>query len=304
MASPSGEPQHSNMRLGLIGCGSLGTAILHGIDLNLAGQKISPVSLTSCTVSVRSVDSATLLRNTFSESRIPLLIHAGENIRTVQDSDVILLAVPPDDVCSVLSVSSMQNALQGKLLISLAAGVTRSQINGALYGGSSVPDRTEDRCHVMRAMPNLAASVGQSMTALDVTHSPPPPHYIRLAEALFEKIGTVIHVPEQSFNACTFLCGSTPAVIALFCDAMIDGAVAAGIPRKTAQPIVVQVLSSAAALMQNGQRPSDLREHVCAQPGCTIGAMMTLEKGGARGVIASAVQDGVRLASGLGQTKR
>ncbi|RDW76928.1 hypothetical protein BP6252_04981 [Coleophoma cylindrospora] len=301
MAAVASEHEFLTMRLGLIGCGSLGTAILQGINTDNNGTKPSPVNLENCAISVKSEDSARLLRNTFSGFNAPLSVYAGDNIQVVEDSDIILLAVPPDDVCDVLSTPGMRGALQGKLLVSLAAGVTRSQINTALYGDSSATDSIEDRCHVMRAMPNLAASVGQSMSALNVSNPPPPQQLANFAQALFEKIGTAIYVPEQSFDACTFLCGSTPAAVALFCDAMIDGAVAAGVSRKAAQPIIVQILKSAAALMQNGQSPSDLREHVCAQPGCTIGAMMVLEKGGARGVIAGATHDGILLASKLGQ---
>lgn len=259
--------------------------------------------LKNCAISVRSEDSAELLRKTFSGCKFPISVYAGQNIQVVKESDVVLVGVPPGDVCMVLETPGMREALRGKLLISLAAGVTRSQIDAALYGSSPLPEAVEERCHVMRAMPNLAVAVGQSMTALDITTPPPPQQYIKLAEELFKRVGIIIHVPEKSFNACTFLCGSTPAAIALFCDAMIDGAVAAGVSRKTAQPIVVQILRSAAALMQDGKSPSDLREDICAQPGCTIGAMMTLEKGGVRGVIASATQEGVLLAGGLGQKK-
>lgn len=203
-------------------------------------------------------------------------------------------------MAKLLCEPGTREALQHKVLISVLAGVDRKNIEIAIYGEETNSQNAEGRCWVFRALPNLAVSMGASATAIEVSDPEPPADKASLVNTIFEQLGGIVHVPASLMDASTVLCGSTPAFIALFMDGLIDGAVAAGVPRGKADAMAAQVLASTAALLKNGQRPSTLRESVCAMPGCTIQGNMILEEGGIRGVSAKAMKTAVDAACRLG----
>ncbi|KAH8672610.1 putative pyrroline-5-carboxylate reductase [Tricladium varicosporioides] len=299
MATPNSKESTTSPVLGIIGCGSLGTAVLNGLlsplSPNDKGHNIFPQHFIA---TVRSESSASKLRGSLS-TRTNTRIFQGDNVRVAAESNIIILSCPPDTIPTVLAEAGMHNALRGKVLISLAAGVTRSTIERIIDNGPPDEGNAADKCWVMRAMPNIAATVGKSITGIEVGDPPPPEGTIKLVDSIFEQIGSIIHLPASQMDACTALCGSTPAFIALFCDSLIDGAVASGVPRGMAQFMTIQTLLGTATLLQNGQRPSTLREDVCAQPGCTIEGIMTLEQGGIRGIVSKAMRDTIMTASHL-----
>lgn len=217
-----------------------------------------------------------------------------------KESDVIILACPPDVASKVLGEAGMQEALQNKVLISVLAGVTRAALEAAIYGDKTTSQNTADRCWVVRVLPNLAASMGASATAIEVSEPMVPADKLNLVKTIFEQLGGTVQVPASLMNASTVLCGSTPAYIALFMDGLIDGAVAAGVPRATADAMAAQVLASTAALLKDGQRASALRESVCAMPGCTIQGNIALEEGGVRAASAKGMKIAIDAASRLG----
>lgn len=190
----------------------------------------------------------------------------------------------------------MQEALKGKLLISVLAGVTRQEMDDALTSEQSYGD---ERCWIVRTLPNLAVKSNSSATAIELSDPAPPKDKSDLVDALFEDLGGIVHVPASLMNASTVLCGSAPAFVALFLDGMIDGAVAAGVPRDKADAMTAQMLMSTAALLQT-QRASALRESICAMPGCTIQGNLALEEGSVRGVAAKAMKTSIEAASKLG----
>jgi pyrroline-5-carboxylate reductase len=197
----------------------------------------------------------------------------------------------------VLGESGMQDALRGKLLISVLAGVTTSSMQKAISGDEQ---SSENECYVVRALPNLAVEQHASATAIEIAGPELPVEKLEKASAIFQLLGGIVHLPASLMDAATIMCGSTPALIALFLDGLIDGAVAAGVPRSMADTMAAQVLASTAALMQDGQRASALRESVCAMPGCTIQASIALEQGGVRGTAATAMKAAIEAASKLG----
>lgn len=197
---------------------------------------------------------------------------------------------------TVLSESGMQEALRGRLLISILAGVTRQDMEKALNIEQSYGD---DRCWIVRTLPNLAVASNASATAIEISEPLPPKDKCDLVDALFQDLGGIVHVPASLMDASTVMCGSAPAFVALFLDGMIDGAVAAGVPREKADAMTAQMLMSTAALLKT-QKASTLRESVCAMPGCTIQGNLTLEEGSVRGVSAKAMKTSIEAASKLG----
>lgn len=277
----------------IVATGSLGTAIVQG----LLNAKEPKVKIDHIGLSVRNYASAEKLQKLFTLQSGPSInISCAWNVQLAQESDVLILACPPDAMKAVLSESGMQEALKNKLLISVLAGVTTQEMEKALTSEQSYGD---ERCWVVRTLPNLAVASNASATAVELSDPAPPKDKLDLVDALFEDLGGIVHVPASLMDASTVLCGSAPAFVALFLDGMIDGAVAAGVPRDKADVMTAQMLMSTAALLKT-QRASALRESVCAMPGCTIQGNLALEEGSVRGVAAKAMKTSIEAASKLG----
>lgn len=211
---------------------------------------------------------------------------AASNAEAVEASELAVLCVKPNDARSALESAS--SALRGKLLISIAAGVPSSSLAEAAPG-----------CRVIRAMPNTAAFVGKSMTALAAGPGATSED-LDLATALFESVGTVVKVDEPLMDAVTGVSGSGPAFIYLVMEAMSDGAVAAGLPRTLARELVVRTLAGAAEMaLASSEHPAVLREMVTSPGGTTIAGLMVLEHAGVRHAFADAVQKAAARAAEL-----
>lgn len=225
-----------------------------------------------------------------------------QNIKVAERSRLVILAVRPGSVETVLSRPGMEEALKGKILISLASGVTISQIAAALYPDD---DDVKERCSIFRATPNMAASVGASATILGVVPDLlPKSEPLRMANLFMGLIGNTCIVPESQMDAASVVCGGAPPLLALFCDAMMDGAVAGGLPRYTAETMTSQALESAAALVNAWVKPGEVRsnvdanpremwENVDANPETTNKILLDILKGGVRESIADAVRDAI-----------
>lgn len=274
--------------------GSLGTAIVRGL-MNEQKAKVRPSKICAA---VSSQSSANTLHDTFEDSPIEVLVYQGGNTNAARDCDVSILACPPHSMSNVLGEKGMPDALKGKILISVLAGVQTSSILKTIYPAGVPSD--DERCWVFRALPNLAVSTGASATAVEVPASETPAAKIGLVDLIMQQLGGIVHVPALLMDAGTVLCGSAPAWVALFVDGLVDGAVAAGVPRTKANTMAAQMLASTAALLKEDQRPSALRESICAMPGCTTQGNLILEEGGVRGVSAKAMKTAIEAASGLG----
>lgn len=223
----------------------------------------------------------------------------NDNIKGVKEADVIILGCKPQMVKDILEVDGMREALRGKLLISILAGVPVEQIHEILYG--DVKMSIDDRCRIVRVMPNTASLVRESMTVIATTTPPLPPELNSLVTWIFLRIGKVVHLPPSLMDASTALCGSGPAFMALVLEAIADGAVAMGLPRAEAQLMAAQTMRGTAALVQNGEHPALVREKVSTPGGCTIGGLLVLEEGRVRGTVARAVREATVVASQLGK---
>lgn len=302
--------------------GDLGKAILKGTLRNAISNPydLEPRARFRYLASVQSETTAQALEEDFStdvypQGSINVEILQRQNVQVAMRSDLIILACPPGTVKIVLSEKGMADALSQKILVSLAAGVTISQITDTMYHGpgNKTDYNGQGRCHIVRAMPNIAASLGASATGITFPTDPAPAKTtIELVDSFFQAVGGITHIPESQMDAASVVCGASPAFMALFCDAIIDGAVAGGLPRAQAEAMTAQALASTAALMngggggkkRGGKKPSELRENVCANPGITIGGILDLEKGGVRGSISGAVRDSILAARSLSSKER
>jgi pyrroline-5-carboxylate reductase len=295
----------------------MGVAILSGILTSLTSNSNPPTSTAASGTStpahptetpsrlpskfiacVRRPETAKKVKHALSDHLDSLTILQNDNVSAVQAADVILLCCKPYMVKDILAESGMQSALAGKLLISICAGVTAEQIAENLYGDSKDDG---NRCTIVRAMPNTASQIRESMTVISTSNPPLSDETSSLLHWIFTRIGSVVFLPSNTMDACTALCGSGPAFFALMLEATIDGAVAMGLPRAEAQKMAAQTMRGAAGLVLNGEHPALLRDKVTTPGGCTIGGLLVLEEGRVRGTVARAVREATVVASQLGK---
>lgn len=277
--------------------GNLGTAILESLIQSPPGSS-SPLSISRFIACVRSERSEQRLSDRFSNQGSLLEISNGDNNKAVERSDFIILGVDPSDVSETLKQPGFADALSGKLLISIVAGWTREQLEEVITQSSS---NSESKAWVVRTLPNIAATVSQSITAVEKPDSKLPPSYLEVTDAIFNRIGKTVHLAPSQMDAFTAVGGSTPAFFAVIVDALIDAAVAVGVARQDANSIIVQSMLGTATLLQSGVHPGLLRDQGTSPEGCTIGGLMVLEETGVRGGLSRGLREAVTIARLMGK---
>lgn len=272
--------------------GNLGSAILNSL---LTTSDSGPL-FSRFIACVRSEASEKKLADKHPQHQNQLSISRGNNVQAVRESDVIILGVDPADIENVLKQPGLPEVLDGKLLISIAAGWTRQRLEETIYGSETTDDNKSDRAWVIRTLPNIAAQVSQSLTAIEVSEPSPPESYLKITTAIFECIGRAVQIEPRLMNATTAVGGSTPAFFAVICDALIDAAVAVGVPRNLAHTMIFQSMQGTATMLQSGMHPAVLRDQGTSPEGCTIGGLMVMEEAGVRGHIGRALREAVTLA--------
>ena len=265
-----------SIKLGIIGGGVMGEALLSRL---VAGQIYKPDQVL--------VSDPASQRLEFLKQQYGVDI-TSDNQAVVVGSEVLLLAIKPQVFDSVTAALQPQSSEQ--VVISILAGVPLKRLEAAF------PEQP-----VVRAMPNTPATIGAGMTALAPGQYTKPAH-LQLAQQIFAAVGEVVEVPESAIDAVTGLSGSGPGFVAVMIEALIDGGVAAGLPRAISTQLALQTVRGTAELLQStGMHPSELKDRVTSPGGTTIAGIAQLEKAGFRSAVIEAVQAAYRRSQELGQ---
>jgi len=223
-------------------------------------------------------DVRTEAAESLAEELSPNATVASSAIEAVRDATVILIAVKPYTVTSLLA--EIQSVLTpNHLVISIAAGITLDKLQTA--AGAGVP--------VIRVMPNTPSLIGEGATAISPGASVTDDH-TALAVAYFSAVGKAIVVEERLLDAVTGLSGSGPAYVYLMIEAMADGGVKAGLPRDTARLLAAQTVFGASKMvLSTTDHPAQLKDRVTTPGGTTIAGLAVLESKGFRSAIIEAI---------------
>jgi pyrroline-5-carboxylate reductase len=203
-------------------------------------------------------------------------------------------------VGAILGADGMAEALEGKVLISICAGVSVEQLEASLYSGRE--DYTaKSKCTMVRAMLNTASAIRESMTVIATSVPELPESTTKIITWMFEQCGQVVYLPANMMDVSTSLCGSGLGFFLLMLEAAADGGVAMGLPRAEAIKMAAQTMKGAAGMVLTGEHPAVLKDKVTTPGGCTIGGLLVLEEGAVRGTIAKAVREATVVASQLGK---
>jgi len=272
--------QSTKRKLAILGCGTLGEAILAGL---FRAGRIHPSQVT---VTARRTEVAEAL------SKRHEVVATTDNVSAAQGADVVLVALKPQQLASVLGAPEMREALVGKLVISVAAGVRLEQLRGWLPQSALV-----------RAMPNTPALIGEGMTVIARAEGVPDAHAEEAME-IFRAVGRCLELEDKHMDAVTSLNSSGPAFAYVILESLADGGVMMGLRRDVAIQIAAQMFQGAARMvLEAGLHPAALRDQVTTPAGCTIAGLLTMEDGRIRSVLARAVEECTRVESRLGQPK-
>lgn len=203
-------------------------------------------------------------------------VQIGDLQASVSQSDVAMLAVKPNVIPKVAKQKG--RFWNGKLVISIAAGVSLDQLCGWI-----------GHKRVARVMPNTPSLVGAGASAYccgeEVTAEDKS-----TIEILLASVGMVVSVEESQMDAVTGLSGSGPAYVCMIVEALADGGVMAGLPRPLAMQLATQtVLGTAKMIAETQRHPGQLKDAVASPGGTTIAAISVLERQGLRGALVDAV---------------
>jgi pyrroline-5-carboxylate reductase len=267
-----------NKQLAVIGCGTMGEAIVRGI---FRSGKLSPSQVFATD---RRQD---LVRDLAARHKIRT---GSDNVEAARASSVALVCLKPQHMASALDNDAVREALAGKLVVSIAAGVRLEQLA-----------RWLPKSALIRAMPNTPAVIGEGMTVL-ARGKGVSDAQVAVATEIFGAIGRVAELDETNMDVVTALNGSGPAFAFLVLEALADGAVMMGLRRDVAMSIAAQMLQGAARMvLDSGLHPAALKDQVTTPAGCTIAGLLVLEDGRIRSVLARAVEEATRVAAKLGQ---
>ena len=249
-------------KVGFIGGGALAESIIRGIS----GKIFSPNDI--FVSEIRPARCAELEKI--------YGVKASDEADFLDKIDLLIVAVKPKD--AEKTFAELQNKIPASTIITYTvAGLKLTAV-----------EKFFPNHKIVRIMPNVAVSVGESMTAYTLNENA-----AQVGEEIknfWSTLGRAVEVEEKLMDAVTGLSGSGPAYAFLMIDALSDGGVAAGLSRAQAIELAAQTLLGAAKMvLQTGEHPDVLRDKVTSPAGTTIEGVRVLERGGVRSSLIEAV---------------
>jgi pyrroline-5-carboxylate reductase len=256
------------MNISIIGGGNLGGAIAEGL---LSSNFCSPKQLT---VTKRNTGTLQALANKG-------VTVTNDNKGSVKNADIVILAIKPYNYTEILE--EIRPALKSAqhLLISVVTGISIQQLDEAL----------NKKLAIVRAMPNTAIAIKQSMTCLAFNNT--NDQQIKLVTNIFNTLGKTVIIDEKLMDAATVLGACGTAYAMRYIRANIQGGIEIGFDAATASLIAAQtVLGAAELLLQTGSHPEKEIDKVTTPKGCTIAGLNEMEHQGfssslIKGIVAS-----------------
>ena len=265
-------------KIGVIGAGKIGAAIMRGIVRAGLARKEQ----------VMASDVSEQLRDAVVQE---LAVKATpDNGALCEFADIVVLAVKPQIVDPVAKEIAKKLGSK-KLMVSVAAGVPIARIEANLEKGA----------RVVRVMPNIACVVGagaagfaggSNATAAD----------LEKVHAILDSFGVGIQVEEKYLDAVTGLSGSGPAYVLHFMEALADGGVHVGLSRDVALKLAMQTVYGAAKMaLESSKHLSELKDEVTSPAGTTIAGLYAMEQKGFHGIVMDAVVNATKRSQELGK---
>lgn len=257
-------------KISIIGSGNIGFSLAKGL-----------VAKNYC-----SADNITLTRRNLAhltEEKKSGFQVSSDNAQAVLGAGIIVLAVLPQQLDQVLAEIGDVLDVEKQLLISVVSGVKCKDIRNKI---------AQPQARVVRAMPNTAISIGQSMTC--IASDPGNAGDMKQVSSLFENVGAVIQIQEDLMTAATALCACGTAFFLRAIRAASQGGVEVGFHADEALKMAVQTAKGAAdLLLKMNTHPESEIDKVTSPKGCTIAGLNEMEHHG----FSSSLIKGIKLSA-------
>jgi pyrroline-5-carboxylate reductase len=253
--------------IGIIGCGSMGSAIIGQNKIAIIFDKDPK-------------------KNAYIKKRYHVKV-AFDIQELVSESDIIIIAVKPQDIGQVLN--DIKSAINNQLIISIAAGISINYIENKIGG----------KARIIRVMPNMAAQVRSGISAICKGRFAEN-NDLLIAENIFRKLGKVERVEEDCFDAFTAIAGSGPAYFFYFIEALSEAGKKLGFSEKMIASFVKEVGKGSIKLLEEtGLSASELREKVASKGGTTEAALNVFKNKKLNAIIKEAILKATKRAKEL-----
>jgi len=254
------------MKIAFIGGGNMGEAMLAAI----LGKGLSlPEDL--------CVSDISETRRQYLEQKYGLSV-TGDNSLAIAKADIVILSIKPQNLSGVMA--ELNGQLQPEqLALSIIAGAKIDTLCQGL-----------NHRHLVRAMPNTPAQIGEGMTVWTATNEITGQQKEQ-ARLILGSMGREIFVDDEKYiDMATAISGSGPAYFFLFVESMVESAVSIGLPRDTAEAMVIQTMLGAGHLIRKSDKtPAELRKMVTSPGGTTAAALQQFEENGLGQLVKKAV---------------
>ena len=253
------------MKIAIIGTGNLGKSIAKGL--------ITSNAITSLYLTKRNIESIEEFKGYKNVSL------TSDNQEAIKNSDILIFAVQPSSLESILKENSA--FFNDKhVIISTITGFMIKRIENIIG----------EHQFIIRAMPNTAIAVGKSMTCLCANKM--GEKRIKIAEAIFNRLGNTISIPENKMQAATVVCASGIAFWMRLIRASTQAAIQLGFDAEEAQKLAMFTCEGAASLLiETGNHPEEEIDKVTTPQGCTIEGLNEMEH---KGLSSSLIQGMVK----------
>ena len=246
----------NQLKIGIIGGGNLGIAIAKGM---VESGNFTPSQITVTRRNISHLEELKEIGITVS----------NQNEVAVKSSELIMLAVQPKQLEAILLEIQPYLNTEHHLLVSVITGVSIEEIKNTV--GNQI--------RVIRAMPNTAIAIKESMTC--IAGQNPRPEDLETVQAIFNTVGETLVVNEESMAAATVLGACGIAFFLRFIRAASQGGIEVGFHADEAQLIAAQTAKGAASLLLKGEtHPEQEIDKVTTPRGCTIAGLNEMEHNG------------------------
>lgn len=260
---------HKTKKIAILGAGNIGSAIANGL-VNAKSVKPSKITVTR-----RNEDALQVFREKG-------LVTSSDNKSAVQNSEIIILCLTPQQLDDVLfEIKEVLNP-DKHIIMSVVSGASIAQIKAKLE--SPVP--------VIRVMPNTAIAIRESMTCISGDDA--DKNGVELACSLFDDLGKSVVIHEELMVPATALCACGIAFFFRAIRAASQGGIEIGFHAEDALFMAAQTAKGAASLLLDEKsHPEGEVDKVTTPMGCTISGLNQMEHSGfssslIKGIITSA----------------
>jgi pyrroline-5-carboxylate reductase len=267
-----------NKKIGVIGTGNMGSAIIYG-------------ALKSKVFTKNDILAYEINKDLQSHIEDSTGIQFTSYLKDLAHCDLIVIAVKPQDIKDLLNILG-KYINEDSLIVSIAAGVALSSLKTHL----------NNKGHIIRAMPNTPVSICVGVTAICIDEKCSNID-ISQVENLFNSLGTTIQIKENMFDSISALSGSGPAYFFYIIEALVKVAIQEGFDEKTALKLMIQTCSGAIKLLQSTDKsPEELLQKVMSPKGSTAEAIKIFEKEHMPQIIKNAIKSAIQRNKELGET--